>query len=30
LLLAVPMVGATKVVCDHIDSLQGVGALLGD
>ena len=30
LILAVPMVGATKVVCDHIESLQGVGELLGD
>jgi predicted PurR-regulated permease PerM len=30
LLLAVPVVGATKIVCDHIESLQGVGKWLGD
>jgi predicted PurR-regulated permease PerM len=30
LLLAVPLVGATKIVCDHVDSLRGFGAWLGD
>jgi predicted PurR-regulated permease PerM len=30
LLLAVPIVGASKIVCDHIDSLRGLGAWLGD
>jgi predicted PurR-regulated permease PerM len=30
LVLAVPVVGATKIVCDHIDSLRGLGAWLGD
>jgi predicted PurR-regulated permease PerM len=30
LLLAVPLVGATKITCDHIDSLRGVGAWLGE
>ena len=30
LLLAVPIVGATKIVCDHVDSLRGLGAWLGD
>lgn len=30
LLLAVPVVGATKIVCDHVDSLRGFGAWLGD
>jgi hypothetical protein len=30
LLLAVPVVGATKIVCDHVDSLRGLGAWLGD
>jgi predicted PurR-regulated permease PerM len=30
LLLAVPVVGATKIVCDHVDSLRGFGTWLGD
>jgi predicted PurR-regulated permease PerM len=30
LILAVPMVGATKIVCDYIDPLRGFGAWLGD
>ena len=30
LLLAVPLVGATKIVCDYIDPLRGLGAWLGD
>jgi predicted PurR-regulated permease PerM len=30
LLLATPIVGATKIVCDHIDSLRGLGKWLGD
>jgi len=30
LLLAVPLVGATKIVCDYVDSLRGVGAWLGE
>jgi predicted PurR-regulated permease PerM len=30
LILAVPLVGATKIVCDYIDPLQGLGAWLGD
>jgi predicted PurR-regulated permease PerM len=30
LILAVPMVGATKIICDHVDSLRGLGAWLGD
>jgi predicted PurR-regulated permease PerM len=30
LILAVPLVGATKIICDYVDSLQGVGAWLGD
>jgi hypothetical protein len=30
LLLAVPVVGANKIVCDHVDSLRGLGAWLGD
>jgi len=30
LLLAVPVVGATKIVCDHVDSLRPLGAWLGD
>jgi predicted PurR-regulated permease PerM len=30
LLLAVPIAGSTKIVCDYVDSLRGVGALLGD
>ena len=30
LLLAVPIVGATKIVCDHVDSLSGLGTWLGE
>jgi predicted PurR-regulated permease PerM len=30
LLLAVPIVGATKIVCDHLDSLRPFGTWLGD
>jgi predicted PurR-regulated permease PerM len=30
LILAVPIVGATKIVCDYIDPLRGLGAWLGD
>jgi predicted PurR-regulated permease PerM len=30
LLLATPLVGATKIVCDHVDSLRGLGKWLGD
>ena len=30
MLLAVPMLMVTKVVCDHIDDFKGVGELLGD
>jgi predicted PurR-regulated permease PerM len=28
--IAVPLVGATKVICDYVDSLRGLGARLGD
>jgi len=30
LILAIPIVGATKVICDHIDSLRGLGEWLGE
>jgi predicted PurR-regulated permease PerM len=30
LMLAVPIVGATKIICDYIDPLRGLGAWLGD
>jgi predicted PurR-regulated permease PerM len=30
LVLAVPLVGATKIVCDYVDPLRGFGAWLGD
>ena len=30
LILAVPIVGATKIICDYVDSLTGLGAWLGD
>ena len=30
LILAVPLVGMTKIICDYIDSLRGFGAWLGD
>jgi predicted PurR-regulated permease PerM len=29
LLLAVPILGATKLVCEHVRSLQPVGELIG-
>lgn len=30
LILAVPMVGASKIICDYVDSLSGLGAWLGE
>jgi predicted PurR-regulated permease PerM len=30
LLLAVPLVGATKIICDYVEPLRGLGAWLGD
>jgi AI-2 transport protein TqsA len=30
LILAMPMLGATKIVCDYVEPLQGVGQWLGD
>jgi predicted PurR-regulated permease PerM len=30
LILAVPLVAATKIICDYIDSLHGIAAWLGD
>jgi predicted PurR-regulated permease PerM len=30
LILAIPILGATKIICDHVDSLRGFGAWLGD
>lgn len=30
LILAVPVLGATRVICNHVQSLQGVGAWLGE
>jgi len=30
LILAVPLVGATKIICDYVDSLRPFGAWLGD
>jgi predicted PurR-regulated permease PerM len=30
LVLAIPIVGSTKIVCDYVDSLRGLGTLLGD
>lgn len=30
LILAIPIVGSTKIICDYVDSLRGLGALLGD
>jgi predicted PurR-regulated permease PerM len=29
LILAVPLMGATKIICDYVDSLRGLGAWLG-
>lgn len=30
LILAVPLVGATKIICDYVEPLTGLGAWLGD
>jgi predicted PurR-regulated permease PerM len=30
LILAIPILGAGKIMCDHIDTLRGLGAWLGD
>lgn len=30
LILAVPLVGATKIICDYVDPLRGLGAWLGE
>ena len=30
LILAVPLVAATKIICDYVDPLRGLGAWLGD
>lgn len=30
LILAVPVVGASKIICDHVDSLRGLGDWLGE
>jgi predicted PurR-regulated permease PerM len=30
LILAIPILGAVKIICDHIDALQGLGSWLGD
>lgn len=30
LLLAIPLLGAMKIICDHVDSLQGLGTWLGE
>ena len=30
LILAVPVIGATKIICDHVDSLRGLGDWLGE
>jgi predicted PurR-regulated permease PerM len=30
LILAVPLVGATKIICDYVEPLRGFGAWLGD
>jgi len=30
LILAIPMVAATKIICDYTDSLRGLGQWLGD
>jgi predicted PurR-regulated permease PerM len=30
LILAVPLVGATKIICDHVDTLRGLGAWIGE
>lgn len=28
-ILAIPILGAGKIICDHIDTLRGLGAWLG-
>jgi predicted PurR-regulated permease PerM len=30
LILAIPILGALKIICDHVDPLQGLGTWLGD
>ena len=30
LVLAVPILGASKIICDHVDSLRGLGNWLGE
>src|SRR5437879_6412337 len=30
LVLAVPIMAATKIICDHVDSLRGLGELMGE
>lgn len=30
LVLAIPVLGATKIVCDHVESLRGLGSWLGE
>jgi len=30
LILAIPLLGAMKIICDHVDPLQSVGCWLGD
>jgi len=30
LILAIPILGAAKIICDHIDSLRGLGSWLGE
>jgi predicted PurR-regulated permease PerM len=30
LILAVPLMGAVKIICDHIERLQPYGAWLGE
>jgi predicted PurR-regulated permease PerM len=30
LILAIPILGAAKIICDHIDSLRGFGSWLGE
>jgi len=30
LILAIPILGAAKIICDHIDPLRGFGLWLGE
>lgn len=30
LILAIPILGAAKIICDHVDSLRGLGSWLGE